>query len=206
VGSEMCIRDRVTGSNRVWIAGKHTRELPDVFLKPTVTRAEELIRAEPVLEDHRHLARVVDLPASLDRVDASERRAIEQFIKWANDAGAADGYIARHRSPWWAIRLGNPAPIVCTYMARRVPAFVRNRAGASLLNIAHGIFPRERLSDEQLLGLVATLRSAVRRDQGRTYSGGLTKFEPREIERILIPASWMVADAIEQPAAACLDA
>jgi hypothetical protein len=47
---------------------------------------------------------------------------------------------------------------------------------------------------------------SVRRDQGRTYSGGLTKFEPREVERILIPAVWMIPDAVEQSVAASLDA
>lgn len=180
-------RGQVTGSNRVWIAGKHTQTLPDRFLQPTITRAEQLIEAEPILKEHRHLGRVVDLPASLDEIDPIERVLVERFIKWAKDAGAADGYIARHRSPWWSVRLGPPAPIVCTYMARRVPAFVRNCAGARLLNIAHGIYPREALPDEQLLRLAAALRASVRRDQGRTYSGGLTKFEPREVERILIP-------------------
>lgn len=180
-------RGQVTGSNRVWIAGNHTRGLPDAFLKPTITRAEELIKTEPMLEDHRHLASVLDLPASLDEIEAAERAAVERFLQWAKDAGAADGYVARHRSPWWAVRLAKPAPIVCTYMARRAPAFVRNRAGAHLLNIAHGIYPREPLSDDQLLQLTGVLRASVHRDQGRTYSGGLTKFEPREIERIPIP-------------------
>lgn len=199
-------RGQVTGSNRVWIAGKRALGLPERFLKPTITRAEELIKAEPTLEDHQHLARVVDLPSSLDEIEPAERMAVERFIAWAREIGAADGYIARHRSPWWAVRLAKPAPIVCTYMARRVPAFVRNRAGARLLNIAHGIFPRDELSEDQLLRLAAVLRTSVRQNQGRTYSGGLTKFEPREIERIQIPARWAIADAVEQPAAAVLDA
>lgn len=181
-------RGQVTGGNRIWIAGEQARGLPEAFLKPTITRAEELIRAEPLLEECGPLARVVDLPASLAALDRAERAAVEQFLAWAKEAGAADGYIARHRSPWWAVRLAPPAPIVCTYMARRVPAFVRNRAGARLLNIAHGIYPRETLSEEDLLRLVAALRGSVRRDQGRTYSGGLIKFEPREIERI--PILW----------------
>jgi hypothetical protein len=76
-------------------------------------------------------------------------------------------------------------------MARRVPAFVLNRAGAHLLNIAHGLYPREALSDKQLVQLTAVLRRSVRQDQGRTYAGGLTKFEPREIERI--PIFWPAA-------------
>ncbi|MGH7058428.1 MAG: Eco57I restriction-modification methylase domain-containing protein, partial [Acetobacteraceae bacterium] len=159
-------RGQVTGANRVWIAGKHTSGLPDRFLRPTITRADELIKAEPTLDDHRHLARVVDLPSSLDEIEAPERVAVERFIRWAQDAGAADGYIARHRSPWWAVRLAKPAPIVCTYMARRVPAFVRNLAGARLINIAHGIYPRDELSDAELRQLTAALRAGVRQDQG----------------------------------------
>ena len=67
-------RGQVTGSNRVWIAGKHSYGLPDAFLKPTITRAEELIKTEPTLADHRHLARVVDLPASLDEIEADGAR------------------------------------------------------------------------------------------------------------------------------------
>jgi hypothetical protein len=186
-------RGQVTGSNRIWIAAEHARGLPERFLRPTITRAEELISSEPLLDDDRHLARVIDLPATLDELSVAERKAVDQFLSWAHREGAADGYIARHRSPWWAVRLRNPAPIVCTYMARRVPAFVRNHAGARLLNIAHGIYPREELSEKQLLRLVDLLRTSVRQEQGRTYSGGLTKFEPRELERM--PILWSSTDA-----------
>jgi hypothetical protein len=179
-------RGQVTGANKIWIAGTHARELPPSFLKPTITAAVELIRAEPVLDDDSHLSRVIDLPANLDSLAEPQRGSVERFISWAKNAGAADGYIARHRTPWWAIRLGQSAPIVCTYMARRAPAFVRNRVGACLLNIAHGIHPREQLTEEQLMALVGMLQSAVRRGDGRTYAGGLTKFEPSELERIRI--------------------
>jgi hypothetical protein len=181
-------RGQVTGANHVWIAGKHTDGIPVEFLRPTITRAGELIAAEPILEDDQHLARVVDLPTDLASVKPSDRTQLERFISWARGAGAADGYIARHRNPWWAIRLGKPAPIVCTYMARRSPAFAWNLVGARLLNVAHGIYPREDLPDDDLMRLVAALRASVRQEQGRTYSGGLTKFEPREIERI--PIFW----------------
>jgi SAM-dependent methyltransferase len=182
-------RGQVTGNNRIWIAGPHAHGLSQSLLKPTVTRAEELIQTEPVLRDDRHLARVIDLPIALDELDGENRAAVERFLGWAKRAGAADGYIAQHRNPWWAVRLRDPAPIVCTYMARRRPAFVRNRARAHLLNIAHGIYPREELSEDRLMKLVTALRQGVTREQGRTYSGGLTKFEPREIERI--PIAWM---------------
>jgi predicted RNA methylase len=180
-------RGQVTGANRIWIAGPHTRELPDRVLRPTVTSAMELITAGEVLDDPGRLRRVVDLPPDLGALSPEEREAVERFIAWAKSAGAAEGYIARHRTPWWAVRLAEPAPIACTYMARRPPAFVRNRAGARLLNIAHGIYPREPMSETQLMALVRALRATVNRSDGRTYSGGLTKFEPSELERVPIP-------------------
>lgn len=185
-------RGQVTGANRIWIAGSQTPHVPREFLKPTITRADELIKSEPLLDKSDHLARVIDLPPALEDLDPEARDAVERFISWAKSEGAADGYIARHRAPWWVVRLGEPAPIICTYMARRCPAFVRNRAGAHLLNIAHGIFPRETMSETDLLHLVAAIRSAVKPEQGRTYAGGLTKFEPREIERI--PIAWSRED------------
>ena len=72
-------------------------------------------------------------------------------------------------------------------MARRPPAFVRNPFDARHLNIAHGIYPRDPLPAPTLDALAKWLRSNVRTASGRTYAGGLTKFEPKEIERLPVP-------------------
>jgi len=76
-----------------------------------------------------------------------------------------------------------------TYMARRPPAFVRNRAAARHLNIAHGLYPREPMSASALDRLAAALRAAAGGAAGRVYAGGLMKLEPREIERMRIALS-----------------
>lgn len=180
-------RGQVTGANAVWIAGPQAAGIPDRFLAPTVTRARELIAAGAALEDAGPLKRVVDLPIDLGQVPARHRAAVERFLAWARACRADAGYVARNRRAWWAVGLREPAPIVCTYMARRPPAFVRNLCGARLLNIAHGLYPREPLGDADLDRLIAWLRVNVRLDAGRAYAGGLTKFEPREVERIAIP-------------------
>jgi hypothetical protein len=72
-------------------------------------------------------------------------------------------------------------------MARRPPAFTRNAAGARHINIAHGLYPRTELPEPVLARLVESLRRTVSVQDGRTYAGGLTKFEPREMERLTIP-------------------
>jgi SAM-dependent methyltransferase len=176
-------RGQVTGNNAVWIAGPHSAGLPPQFLLPTVTKARELL-ADDVLRDPARLRRVIDLPRDLDDMQSD---AIAGFLAWAREQGADRSYIARHRKAWWAVELKALAPILCTYMARRPPAFVRNLCGARHINIAHGLYPRQPLDDATLDALAAFLRENVAQAAGRTYAGGLTKFEPKELERIAVP-------------------
>ena len=181
-------RGQATGANEVWIAAaQEACALPVNVLFPSVTRARELISAGRVLRSLERLRRVVDLPRDLDELESSARRPIEVFLRAARRRGAHRSYLARHRRAWWSVELRAPAPILATYMARRPPAFTRNVAGARHLNIAHGLYPRVALTEAQLMGLVDYLSTGVRVADGRTYAGGLTKFEPREMERLLVP-------------------
>lgn len=187
-------RGQVTGANRVWIAGPHSSGLPASVLFRTVTRARELFTAGLLLETPDHLKHVIDLPEDFAVFTAEERRAIEAFLKIAKQMGGNNGYIARHRRTWWSVGLRQPAPILATYMARKPPAFVRNAAAARHLNIAHGIYPRETMEEGILRKLAQHLATMTTTSQGRTYAGGLTKFEPREMERILVPGPQLLAN------------
>ncbi|HEY3782614.1 MAG TPA: N-6 DNA methylase [Fimbriimonadaceae bacterium] len=181
-------RGQVTGNNEIWIAGPHAKGLPEDLLLPTVTKARELIEAVDILQDPSPLRRVINLPANLDDIDAEFLPAVKRFVAWAKRQGADRSYTAQHRRAWWEVRLTEPAPIMCTYMARRAPAFVRNLCSARHINIAHGLYPREQLSEKTLDRLTDYLRHNVSTAGGRTYAGGLTKFEPRELERVHVPS------------------
>lgn len=193
---ELCYvhRGQVTGANQVWIAGQHSLGLPREVLFPSVTKAMELFEAGWALDSAERLRQVIDLPQDLDVFQGAEREAIDTFLMQAERMGAGESYTARHRKVWWSVGLRDPAPILATYMARRPPAFVLNRAEARHLNIAHGLYPREPLAEDVIVGLVHYLRRATTIQGGREYAGGLTKFEPREMERIPIPGLGILAE------------
>ncbi len=182
---ELCTvhRGAVTGDNATWITDADDPRLPTSVLVPSITRAKELFEArDGVLLSTSGLRAVVDLPADLDILDDAERRAVEEFLDAAIGGGVRSGYIARNRNPWWSVGLRPPAPILATHMARRPPAFVRNVAEARNVNVVHGIYPREPMPEPALDALAAALRAAAPSAVGRTYAGGLLKFEPSEIE------------------------
>ena len=180
-------RGQVTGRNAVWITTGNEHGLPEHVLYATITKARELFKAGAVLESLIGLRRVIDLPEDLDELDDEDRRIVDRFLRKAKEQGANIGYVAESRRAWWAVGLRKAAPILATYMARRPPAFVRNLAGARHVNIAHGLYPRIELPAQALDRLADELRGSITVAQGRTYAGGLTKFEPKEMERLPVP-------------------
>lgn len=191
-------RGTVTGNNGVFLEGVYPGRLPARFLIPAVTKARDLFEAGRALGSAWMLRRVIALPAILDGLTADERMEINAFLAWAKSVGADASYTARARSAWWSVPLRDPAPILCTYMARRPPAFVRNLAGARHINIAHGLYPRVRMSSADLDAYAIHLSARVSIAEGRTYAGGLTKFEPKEIERIRVPCLNGIREAVER--------
>ena len=186
-------RGQATGGNAVWIIDAGACRLPGCVLFSAVTRAREIIAAGRVLSAAGHLRKVIDLPEDLAELDPESRQAVEEFLRQARLQGADASYVARHRHVWWSVGLRPAAPILATYMARRAPVFTRNAIGVRHLNIAHGLYPRQRMTEPQLAALVDYLSQGVNVFDGRTYAGGLTKFEPREMERIPVPEELLTA-------------
>ena len=181
-------RGQVTGMNSVWIAGNYEGVLPAKVCFPTITRATDLLSLQSArLEDAKKLRRVIDLPADISMLGNTDQMHINTFLKWAKAMSAHAGYVASHRKQWYRVGLPAPAPIVMTYMARRAPRFVRNVCGARIINVAHGLYPRAALDDNYLDQLTDWLNENVSIESGRTYAGGLTKFEPGEAMRLRIP-------------------
>ena len=186
-------RGTSTGSNATSVTSQDDARLPAAVLCPTVTKAVELFASTSgVLTDSSNLRAVVSLPEDLSLLDTTAREPVESLLEVARRAGVADGYIARHRKPWWSVKLRSPAPILATYMARRPPAFVRDLVKAHNLNNVHGIYPAVPLSETALCNLTTALRDQATLSGGHTYAGGLTKSESSAMERIMVPPpAWL---------------
>ncbi|MDX1887876.1 Eco57I restriction-modification methylase domain-containing protein [Mycolicibacterium sp. 120270] len=189
-------RGAVTGANAVWVQRRGGIELPEAVLFPSVTKAHELFSAGARLASPNDLKVVIDLPVDLDAFDTPARKQIDRFLRVAKQNKVNEGYIAATRKAWWSVGLRDAAPLLATYMARRPPTFVRNDAAARHINIAHGLYPRQELTSTVLDNLGQYLRGAVSLTEGRTYAGGLTKFEPKEMERIAVPNIDMLSAGV----------
>jgi len=156
--------------------------------KPVVTSAKQIFKAGGRLDGARCRVLIV-LPRDLDALPVREREAAQRYLAEGEERGIHTKYLCRHRRPWWWPGVPEPAPIVASYMARRPPAFALNPDGVLILNIAHGLYPRRRMSAARTRSLAKALNEAAHTfsGNGRLYQGGLEKFEPREMENLLIP-------------------
>lgn len=189
-------RGVVTGSNDFFIL---TREQArglgvEEWCQPAITSAKEIQDCGGTIRDGPERRLLLELPRDLNRQLC---HALDEYLKLGEQPLGADDpvcrrYIPSHRRPWWHLGPARRPPIVATYMARQAPVFALNPDGLALINIGHGIYPIKERTPEALTSLVEALNQARVSfvGSGRTYHGGLEKFEPREMESLLVPATF----------------
>jgi adenine-specific DNA-methyltransferase len=177
-------RGQVTGANGYFVMSRaQARERGiEAFCAPVVASAEEVFQSGGVLRETSDRMVALEIPKG---TNLAEHKKLAAYVNAGEAAGVHRRYVTSRRRPWYALTLPRP-PIVATYMARQPPAFATNPDRLGVLNIAHGLYPRGRLNDESLDCVVRGLNANRDRfaGRGRTYHGGLEKFEPREMENL----------------------
>lgn len=174
-------RGQVTGANAFFVMSHHSAcELGiEAFCIPVISAAREILTSGGVVTNGPLRRVALCVPPQLDLADAP---ALARYIATGEAAGIHCRYVPAHRKPWYAVEYSRP-PIVATYMARRPPYFATNPDGLGVLNIAHGLSPHAPMSLETLRVTVERLNAAGAQfaGRGRTYHGGLQKFEPGDL-------------------------
>lgn len=184
-------RGVATGANAFFVLTKE--EVIDNgllnYVHPVIISAKEIFDADGVIRANRCEHYLLNVPPNLDLSD-KRHAALAAYVQKGEEDGVHKGFLCSNRKPWWSLRVRKAPPAVSTYMARQAPAFAYNPDNVLLLNIAHGLHPRVDLAEQELTALISWLNEHSHEfvGQGRTYHGGLEKFEPRELESILVPS------------------
>lgn len=179
-------RGVVTGCNNFFVlpgSDELTIQLADCFT-PVIAHAREVMTANGRINPESLSGKLL---VCTER-QLAQNKELQEYLVLGEGFGVDKGYVASHRRHWWELR-GKPAPIVSTYMARGLPSFALNPSQCLNLNTVHGLYPKTQMSEQQMTMVVAYLNSgAITTDTARVYHGGLCKFEPREMEQIVIPS------------------
>lgn len=122
-----------------------------------------------------------------DGGDGERRPGVAEYLAYGREELAVhDGYLARNRKPWYVVDRRDPAPIVYTYMSRSRGRFVRNRTDERNFTNLHCVYLEADLEEVDIDTLLAYLNSLLADEivtrHGRTYSTGMDKIEPNELE------------------------
>lgn len=126
------------------------------------------------------------------------RPNLRRYIQHGEDLKIDKRYLPAHRSPWFSSEKQEPAPILACVFSRERMRFVYNEAGVRNLTAFHCIYPS--FSDtHSVKAFLAFLNSGVsakvQEFMRREYGGGLHKFEPRDLEELLVLDVTSVPDS-----------
>lgn len=205
-------RGLATGANGFFIldeAEANRLVLPAQFLRP-VLPSHRLIPTDVIEADKdglpHALPRLVLLDCSLPRTVVRERfPALHTYLLEGERRLIHQRYLPRSRSPWYSQEQRPPAPIICTYMARkkqdgRIFRFIRNYSQATAVNVYLLLYPKPALTkaarkDPAVLDRIFAHLQAVPDLEclGRVYGGGLNKLEPKELGALELPEGLIAA-------------
>jgi adenine-specific DNA-methyltransferase len=188
----------VSGANEFFVLTSEEAalwRLPEASLQPALIRARQtpglLITRADVARFRSQGERCL-----LWRPGERLTRAERAYLERGEQLGYPSRYKCRVRSPWYQVPGVVKPDAFLTYMSDVVPRLSLNQARVAasnnLLTVRlPGVPTGHRKAFVAAFYNSATLLSCER--IGRSYGGGVLKLEPREADRILVPAADLVA-------------
>lgn len=184
----------VTGKNQFFVVAES--EVSEwglgEYVLPMVGRSAQLPGALLSEVDWKELARAGQRVFLLQLGEVPPDHLPAQVRQYVRDGEAKDyhsGYKCSIRTPWYKVpSVWEPD----AFLLRQIydfPRLVVNDAGATCTDTIHRVRLTGHLSIEELVRRSYTsLTAASAEIEGRSYGGGVLELEPREAERLLVPA------------------
>lgn len=197
-------RGIATGANEFFILDAEQvrqHDLPSEFLTPILPSPRYLESDEveadaygnPVIKRPLFL---LDCGLPEDRVER-QHPTLWHYLQSGIAQGIPNGYLCRHRTPWYAQDKRAPSPFLCTYMGRPSNGhtsnpfrFILNHSRAVAPNVYLNIYPNRMLATalaekpdlkRMIWESLQAITVEMLVDEGRVYGGGLYKLEPNEL-------------------------
>ena len=200
-------RGIATGANEFFLLTQEKAEklqIPKQFLKPVLPPPRQLnvteIKADqkgnPILDQG-----IVLLSCNLpEETVQKEYSMLWRYLLQGKEQKINDGYICKHRSPWYSQENRPAAPFIFNIIGRpsnskRKPyRFVLNKSLATATNNYLMLYPKPLLQellnqDPSLLDEIWQILNEIPLNnllrEGRVYGGALYKIEPKELRRVV---------------------
>ncbi len=195
-------RGLVTGSNEFFIVTPEIiaeYQIPEQFLRPILPSARHLDTNEVAADEAGNPLLAQRLFLLSCSVPESEVRAryprLWRYLEQGITAGVHQGYLCRHRMPWYRQEERRPAPFLCTYMGRGTRngtpfRFILNHSRAIAANTYLMLYAKPALARylrdnpdhvRQVWRALTKIAPQTLMGNGRVYGGGLHKIEPSEL-------------------------
>jgi adenine-specific DNA-methyltransferase len=183
----------VSGANRFFVlraSESAIRGFPRSVLAPTVVAARQVPGAVLTRQNFEEIRRRDDR-CLLWTGKGESHRSVSKYIREGISKGVSRRYKCRVRKPWYVVPGVTIPHAFLTYMSDKFPRFILNEARVTCSNTLLAVrLDRQRPSLHRAIVVSffnsATLLSAE--VSGRPYGGGVLKLEPREADRVLVPA------------------
>ncbi len=118
----------------------------------------------------------------------------EEYVRHGEKLDYQNRYLTRNRNPWYSIEARTSAPIWFGVFSRNDFKVIRNKSHTLSFTCYHGFFPFpffESYIDKIFLFLKSEVGRNSLNHNRRIYGKKLSKFEPNDLNKILVPSMEM---------------
>lgn len=182
----------VTGGNHTFLMSEKEREQDGIPLEQVlaiVSRSRHVSGLSVTRDELGILARAGErtwllAPRSIDCKPSGARRRLARISR----AQRRETAWLLKRNPWWAVNAGPDCDAIFTYMNDKGPRLVLAGQGLKCTNTLHRVLFREGVDRNRQLAaaltVVSTFGQLAAEQIGRSYGGGMLKFELAEARLI----------------------